>query len=289
MLSIIIPAYNEEKIIAKVVSAIKGNYPQAEILVIDDGSTDKTASAAKSAGAIVIRHPQNRGNGAAIKTGIRNATKDLLLMIDADGQHTPGEIHKLLEYLPEYDMVVGARDRDSSGYFHRNLANWFYNKLASYLADYEILDLTSGFRAAKKNVIKKFVYLFPNGFSYPTTSTLSLLKSGYSVKYVPITAKKRVGKSKLNLLRDGVGFILIMLKIVMMYSPFKVFAPVGVAFCAVGFGYYLYTFIRWQQFRNMSVLMISMGALIFMLGLISEQIAQLRMDKSESDIILNDK
>lgn len=283
MLSIILPARNEEKIIGKIVSEIKQLYPEAEILVVNDGSGDKTALFAGNAGAAVITHPLGRGNGAAIKTGIRNAKGDVLVLMDADGQHDPKDIEKLLNHIPEYDMVVGARSSNSHGYMHRNLANVFYNCLASYLADYKILDLTSGFRVVKRNIIKKFLYLFPNGFSYPTTSTLALLKAGYNVKYVPIDAKKRVGKSKLNIIRDGVGFILLMLRIIMLFSPLKVFAPVGIAFGLMGIGYYLYTFILWQQFRNMSVLLISMGALIFMLGLISEQIAQLRMNNSEND------
>lgn len=283
MLTIILPARNEEQIIGKIVSELKRLYPEAEILVVNDGSTDLTVHVAREAGAMVISHPHSRGNGAAIKTGIRNAQNDILILMDADGQHNPQEIKKLLEYIPEYDMVVGARSGNSHGYFHRNMANLFYNNIASYLADYKILDLTSGFRAVKKKVIKKFIYLFPNGFSYPTTSTLSLLKVGYNLKYVPIDVKKRAGKSKLNLLRDGVGFILTMFKIIMIFSPFKVFAPAGFFFTLLGVAYSLYTIILWQQFRNMSVLLISIGILIFMLGLIAEQIAQLRMEKSESD------
>ena len=283
MLSIILPARNEEKIIGKIVSEIKQLYPEAEILVVNDGSGDKTALFAGNAGAKVITHPISRGNGAAIKTGIRNAKGDVLVLMDGDGQHDPKDIEILLKHIPEYDMVVGARSGNSHGYMHRNLANVFYNCLASYLADYKILDLTSGFRIVKRNIIKKFIYLFPNGFSYPTTSTLALLKAGYNVKYVPIDAKKRVGKSKLNIIRDGIGFILLMMRIIMLFSPLKVFAPVGIAFALMGIGYYIYTFIIWQQFRNMSVLLISMGALIFMLGLISEQIAQLRMNNSEDE------
>ena len=281
MLSVILPAHNEEKIIGQIIGELKALYPEAEVVVVDDGSADKTASVARRAGAAVISHPQNRGNGAAIKTGIRNAKGEILVFMDADGQHDPREIKNLLEHIPDYDMVVGARTGDSHGYFHRNLANAFYNRLASYLADYRILDLTSGFRAAKRKIIAKFIYLFPNGFSYPTTSTLSLLRAGYSVKYVPIKTKKRVGRSKLNLLRDGVGFILVMFKIIMMFSPFKVFAPAGALFVALGITYYIYTFVLWQQFRNMSALLISIGVLIFMLGLIAEQIAQLRMQRSE--------
>jgi len=283
VLSIILPARNEEKIIGKIVSEIKQLYPEAEILVVNDGSSDKTALFAENAGAKVITHPLGRGNGAAIKTGIRNAKGDVLVLMDGDGQHDPKDIEILLKHIPEYDMVVGARSGNSHGYMHRNLANVFYNCLASYLADYKILDLTSGFRIVKRNIIKKFLYLFPNGFSYPTTSTLALLKAGYNVKYVPIDAKKRVGKSKLNIFRDGIGFILLMMKIIMLFSPLKVFAPVGISFALLGVGYYIYTFMLWQQFRNMSVLLISMGALIFMLGLISEQIAQLRMNNSEND------
>jgi glycosyltransferase involved in cell wall biosynthesis len=283
MFSVILPAHNEEEGIGRVVSDLRAAYPEAEVLVVDDGSTDRTAELARAAGARVVRHPRNRGNGAAVKTGIRRAKNDVLVMMDADGQHDPDEIKKLLECLPEYDMAVGARSGSSHGYFHRNLANLFYNKLASYLADYNILDLTSGFRAVKRKVIRKFIYLFPNGFSYPTTSTLALLRGGYNLKYVPIEAKKRVGKSKLNLVRDGVGFILVMFKIIMMFSPFKIFAPAGFLVALLGAAYYLYTYLVWQQFRNMSVLLISIGILIFMLGLIAEQIAQLRMQGIEEE------
>lgn len=280
--SIIIPAMNEERAIVPVIKGIQSLLgDRCEIIVIDDGSKDSTGKVAKEAGARVVTHPYNIGNGAAIKSGIRAATGEVIVMMDADGQHKPEDITRLLEKIDTYDMVIGARTGESDTSIHRDAANTVYNRFASYLTKREIPDLTSGFRAIKADIAKRFVYLLPNTFSYPTTLTLSLLRSGHSVEFIPIVAKKRVGKSKIKLLKDGTRFFLIMLKIATLFSPSRVFLPVSAAFFTVGVGYYIYTFITTHRFTNMSALLISNGVIIFMLALIAEQIAQLRLDKTE--------
>ena len=252
-----------------------------EIIVVDDGSPDNTGKAAEEAGARVVRHAYNMGNGAAVKSGIRAATGDIIVMMDSDGQHKPEDIPRLIEQIGTYDMVIGARTGESETSVHRDVANAIYNRFATYLTKKEILDLTSGFRAIKADIAKRFVYLLPNTFSYPTTLTLSLIRSGHSVTFIPIVAKKREGKSKVKLLKDGVRFFLIMLKIATLYSPFRVFLPVSVSFFGLGIGYYIYTFITEHRFTNMSALLISNGIIIFMMALIAEQIAQLRLDRTE--------
>ena len=203
--------------------------------------------------------------------------------MDGDGQHKPEDIPRLLEQIGPFDMVIGARTRESETSAHRDIANMIYNKFATYLTKQEVLDLTSGFRAIKTDIAKRFIYLLPNTFSYPSTLTLSLIRSGHSVTFIPIVAKKREGKSKMKLLKDGVRFLLIMLKIVTLYSPFRVFLPVSVGFFGIGVAYYIYTFITTHRFTNMSALLTSNGIIIFMMALIAEQIAQLRLDKTEED------
>ena len=236
---------------------------------------------AREAGATVVNHPYNLGNGAAVKSGLRAATGDIILLMDADGQHTPEDIPRLLEQIGPYDMVIGARTKQSETSVHRDIANSIYNRFATYLTKKDILDLTSGFRAIKCDIAKRFIYLLPNTFSYPSTLTLSLIRSGHSVTFVPIVAKKREGKSKIKLLKDGMRFFMIMLKIATLFSPSRVFLPVSASFFAVGIGYYIYTFITTQRFTNMSALLIGNGVLIFMMTLIAEQIAQLRLDRTE--------
>lgn len=282
LISIIIPAYNEEEIIGEVVGGIKkimeGDY---EILVVDDGSVDRTEEVAEKAGARVIKHPYNIGNGAAVKTGIRAAKGEILVTMDGDGQHSPEDIPKLLQDIGKYDMVVGARSKDSETKVHRNFANKIYNLFATYVAGGKIHDLTSGFRAVKTHIAKRFVYLLPNTFSYPSTITLSLIRAGYSVKYEPIRVRSRTGKSKIRLFSDGLRFFLIMFKIATLFSPMKIFLPSSLSLIFLGIGYYFYTFINFNRFTNMSLLLIVSGILFFLLGLISEQIAQLRFDRSE--------
>ncbi len=284
-LSIVIPAYNEEQVIGEVLTRVKEELSvigqRGEVILVDDGSGDKTAEIAAAMGARVIRHPYNIGNGAAVKTGIRNACGKTIILMDADGQHSPADIKELLQFIPEYDMVVGARSKESATSLHRSFGNRVYNLFASYLTNRKIADLTSGFRVIRRDVAKKFVYLLPNTFSYPTTITLSLLRAGYSVRYVPITTFKRVGKSKINIVRDGIGFFIIMLKIATLFSPFKIFIPVSLASFVVGVVYGAYMIITHHHFSNMILFLLITALLVFLLGLIAEQLAVLRLERSE--------
>ncbi len=280
-LEIIIPAYNEEAAIGDVVKGARQVLGgECRIVVVDDASLDRTSEVARAAGAEVIRHGCHIGNGAAIKTGLRNAKAGFVAFMDADGQHAPQELRLLLDSLGDYDMVVGARDFSKPSL--RNAANLFYNAFASYVTRFRIADLTSGFRVVKREAALKFIYLLPNTFSYPTTLTLAFLKSGRTVKYVPVKLRPRVlGKSKIRLFRDGAGFFLIITKITTIFSPFRVFLPVSALLFLAAAGHYAYTFIFFHRFTNMSVLLFTSSLMIFMLGLISEQISQLRMDRTE--------
>lgn len=283
-ISIIIPTHNEAETIGELIGRIETLYPESEIIVVNDGSTDSTGAVAKDAGAIVYSHPYNMGNGAAIKSGLRIASGEILIFMDGDGQHDPENISKLVEGFPDFDMVVGARPKGHHASWRRALGNWIYNRLASYVTKFRVQDLTSGFRAVKSEIARNFLYLLPNTYSYPTTLTLSLLRSGRSVKYVPVNTKKRkVGNSKISLFRDGVKFFLIITKICALYSPLRVFLPISFAMFCLGLGYYIYTFLAWGRFTNMSALLFTTSVLIFMMGLVSEQISQMRFERSEGD------
>ncbi|MCK4979600.1 MAG: glycosyltransferase family 2 protein [Candidatus Delongbacteria bacterium] len=287
--SVIIPAFNEELAIEKFLKEVKKftkkNFSDYEIIVVNDASTDKTPDIVSSIKDIrLITHPYNKGNGSTVRTGIRNAKKDYVVMLDADGQHDIKEIIAIVENLGIYDCVIGARIDNKHGSFHRNLANKFYNTLATYVTNIRIEDLTSGYRGFKTNVIKKFLYLFPNGFSYPTTSTMAIIKGGYNLKYIPITAKKRIGKSKIKLFRDGFRFLLIIVKITLLFSPLKVFLPISLFFIASGLAHMIYKiFYLGARYTQFSVFMISVGVIIFLIGLLSEQISTLRYDRVEED------
>ena len=281
-LSIIIPAFNEADSIKEIIAQLQTLYPEGEIIVVDDGSSDHTAEEAKKAGAIVHIHPYNMGNGAAVKTGIRNATGDILVFMDADNQHSPEDIGKLLEHLPKYDMVVGARPKDGQASLFRLSGNTVFNWMASYVAKLSIKDLTSGFRAVKAHIARKFVYMLPNSYSYPTTLTLGLLRSGFTVTYVPISIRQRkTGKSQLKLVKDGVRFFMIIVKICTLYSPMRIFLPVSFLLFLLGMARYLYTYITQNVFTNMSVLLFITGLMVFLMGLISEQICQMRYERTE--------
>ena len=280
-LSIIIPAKNEAAAIADIVARAFSLFGDAEIIVINDGSDDKTAAMAANAGATVINHPVSLGNGAAIKSGARAASGDTLVMMDADGQHQPEEIAKLLEKLDRgFDMAVGARDSGSHANVGRLVANGFYNRFASLISGQVIPDLTSGFRAVRADYFKRFLYLLPNGFSYPTTITMAFLRSGFPVGFVPISAKRRVGRSHIRSIRDGVRFLAIIFKVATLYSPLKIFLPISAAFFFTGVSYYVYTYFTEGRFTNMSLLVLSASVIIFLIGLISEQIAALTFSKS---------
>ena len=286
-ISIIIPAYNEAETIGDMIREIKALYPESEVIVINDGSKDETGKIATEAGGIVYNHPFNIGNGAAIKSGIRIASNDVLVLMDGDGQHDPKDIEKLLEYFPEFDMIVGARPKSDQATMFRGLGNRVLNLLASYVGKYPVMDLTSGFRAVGADIANKMLYLFPNTYSYPTTLTLSVLRSGRSVKYVTVRANvRKTGKSSINLFRDGIKFFMIIARICGLYSPLRIFLPVSFSIFLIGLIYYLYTFFAWGRFTNMSALLFTTSIIIFMMGLISEQISQMRFERSEGDKFL---
>lgn len=278
-ITIVIPAKNEQETIQQVITDINKYITSGvEIIVIDDGSTDKTALLAKESGVKVISHPYSKGNGASIKTGARTANNDVIVFMDADGQHLPKDIPRLLAKLNKgFDMVVGARQKGSQASLGRSLANRFYNQLASYITGHNIEDLTSGFRAVRANKFKEFISLLPNGFSYPTTSTMAFFRAGYSVAYEPIDVAQRNkgSQSHINLTKDGVRFLLIIFKIGTLYSPLKLFLPISVSVFLTGLSYYGYTYISSGRFTNMSALMFSTALIIFMVGLVSEQITSL--------------
>lgn len=276
-LSVVLPAKNEAEGLARTLPALMALYPEADVIVVDDGSSDDTARVAAASGARVLTSPYSMGNGAAIKRGAREASGDVIVFMDADGQHDPGHIRLLLEKLGEgYDMVVGARDGSGQANFHRGLANTFYNKLSSWMTGHQILDLTSGFRAVRADKFREFLHLLPNGFSYPTTSTMAFFRSAYPVAYVPIPVARRVGTgSHIRPIKDGIRFLLIIFKIATLYSPLKLFVPVGAGFFMLGVGYYAYTFTTEHRFTNMSALLLSASVIIFLVGLVSEQITSL--------------
>lgn len=275
-LSFALPAKNEAAKVGGVVAEILELYPTAEIIVVDDGSTDDTAALAQAAGACVISHPYSKGNGAAIKTGARAASGEVIVFMDADGQHDPADIPALLARLDEgHDMVVGARQTGSQASIGRGLANRFYNRLASYMTGHRVEDLTSGFRAVRAKKFREFLYLLPNGFSYPTTSTMAFFRAGYSVAYEPIHAARRVGQSHIRPLHDGLRFLLIIFKIGTLYSPLKLFAPAAALMFLLGSLWYLNTFMQFGRFTNMSALLYTGSVMVFMMGLISEQITAL--------------
>ncbi|WP_167757102.1 glycosyltransferase family 2 protein [Thiorhodococcus minor] len=282
-LSIILPAKNEAASLGDLLPRIRQELPEAELLLIDDGSTDATAEIARSGGARVVSHPYSLGNGAAVKTGARAAKGDILVFMDADGQHDPADIPRLLETLSRgYDMVVGARSQGSQANWGRGLANRLYNRLASYMTGQLIEDLTSGFRAVRAERFRTFLYLLPNGFSYPTTITMAFFRAGYGVAYEPIHAAKRIGKSHISPLKDGMRFLLIIFRVGTLYSPLKLFVPVAALHASVGIGYYVYTYAAQSRISLATLFLLTSAVMIFLIGLVSEQITQLMYKDSAS-------
>jgi glycosyltransferase involved in cell wall biosynthesis len=282
-ISIVIPVFNEAENLVELVNGIRAlQLTSSEIIVVDDGSTDGSVDAAMTAGANVIRHPYNLGNGAAIKSGIRAARGRLVVFMDGDGQHKPQDIPRLVAESNHFHMVVGARTKGSKLRFHRYAANVFYNVLASYVTGFGVKDLTSGFRVLSRLDALRFIDLLPNTFSCPTTLTLAFLRSGLTVKYVSIQSLYRSGQSKISLVTDGIRFLLIITKIATLFSPFRVFLPVSIFFFLAGMTNYIYTYVTEHRFTNMSVFLLTTAVIIFMLGLISEQIALLRMERPSS-------
>jgi glycosyltransferase involved in cell wall biosynthesis len=276
--SVVIPAYNEADGIGGVVSALASAAPWREIIVVDDGSRDDTGARAAAAGATVVMHPYNKGNGAAVKSGIRRATGEFVLIIDGDGQHRPDDARRIVSRLGEYDLVIGARAASTQATQGRKFGNAMLNRFASYLTGREIPDLTSGFRAARREYLHEFLHLLPNGFSTPTTTTLAFIKAGYNVAFEPTDARPRVGQSKIRLARDGAKFFVIILKIVTIFSPLRVFVPLAGASAAFGIGYGLWNVIVHSRIPNGAVLLILFGVMVFLVGLISEQISTLRFE-----------
>ena len=285
-ISVVLPAKNEAANLRLLLPRLKAVLAalgrEAQVVVVDDGSDDDTRQVCEANGVTVVSHPYPSGNGAAVKTGARAAQGEILVFMDADGQHDPELVPALLAKLEEgYDMVVGARAAAGHAGAHRLVANSLYNRLATWMVGRPVLDLTSGLRAVRADKFRRFLYLLPNGFSYPTTITMSFFRSGYPVAYLPVEVKQRVGRSHIRLTRDGVRFLVIIFKIGTLYSPLKLFAPISAGFFLTGLGYYLYTFLTAHRFTNMSALLFVTSALVFVLGLLSEQIALLNFKDSD--------
>ncbi len=283
-LSIIIPARNEADALMELLPDIARRCGDAEVIVVDDGSTDNTKEVCRDCGVRVISHPYSKGNGAAIKSGARAASGDIVVCMDADGQHQPQDIQRLVHKLEEgYEMVVGARSRDSQATLGRSLANRLYNRLATWMVGHAVKDLTSGFRALWARNFREFVFLLPNGFSYPTTLTMAFFRAGYSVAYVPIRALSRNGQSHIRPLRDGLRFLVIIFKVATLYSPLKIFIPVSAGLFLTGLAYYGYTYATMGRFTNMSALLFIVSIILFLIGLVSEQITSLLYGRQTAD------
>jgi glycosyltransferase involved in cell wall biosynthesis len=278
VVSVVIPAFNEGPVIAEVVAALTQAGPWREIIVVDDGSADGTGEHAAKAGAIVVRHPYNKGNGAAVKSGIRRASGEYVLIIDGDGQHSPEDARRLVSRLGEYDLVIGARTTATQATQARRFGNSALNWLASYLTEHEIPDLTSGFRAARREHLREFLHLLPNGFSTPTTTTLAFIKAGYNVAFEPTEARQRTGASKIKFARDGTKFFLIILKIVTIYSPMRIFVPLALVTFVLGILYGIWNVVVHARIPNGSVLLILFAVCVFLVGLVSEQISAMRFE-----------
>jgi glycosyltransferase involved in cell wall biosynthesis len=277
--SVVIPAYEEAAAVGVVVQSLRAAANWREVLVVDDGSTDETAIVAATAGARVIKHPYNKGNGASVKTGIRHASGEFILVIDADGQHTASDALRLITFLGEYDLVVGTRAGSNQQASHaRHLGNNVLNWFAGYLTGRIIPDLTSGLRAARTSGLREFLHLLPNGFSTPTTTTLSFVKAGYSVHFEPITVGARLGKSKIKLVSDGARFLMILLKVITVFSPLRIFLPIAGTFFMLGAGYAIWTTIHRHDITDSSVLLLVLAVVIFLVGLVSEQISTMRSE-----------
>lgn len=281
-ISVILPAKNEAEGLRRTLPGLRACLPDAELIVVDDGSTDDTAAVATSHGVQVLSSPYSMGNGAAIKRGARAASGDVLVFMDADGQHDPALIPQLLGRLEQgFDMVVGARNAAGQANVSRGAANAFYNRLATWMTGHRVADLTSGFRVVRAARFREFLHLLPNGFSYPTTSTMAFFRSAYPVAYVPIPVAPRIGRSHIRPMRDGLRFLLIIFRIATLYSPLKLFAPVSFGFLGLGLAYYAWTYLTEHRFTNMSALLLSASVIVFLIGLVSEQITSLTYRRDE--------
>jgi glycosyltransferase involved in cell wall biosynthesis len=277
--SIVIPANDEAAAIGAVVRRLRDAAPWREIIVVDDGSSDATAAEARAAGACVIRHPYNKGNGAAVKTAARQASGEFVLIVDADGQHDGGDAARLAARLGEFDLVVGARSAATQATLTRRAGNAILNRLASYLTGRHIPDLTSGFRGIRREVLHEFLHLLPNGFSTPTTTTMACIKAGYNVAFEPIDAGARIGESKMRLAREGTRFLMILLKVITIFSPLRIFAPISALAFAGGALYGTANFLAAGRIPNGAVVLLLFAVIVFLVGLVSEQIAALRFQR----------
>lgn len=277
--TVVIPAFEEAGVIGRVVEAMRTAAAWKEVLVIDDGSSDETAAEAASAGARVIRHPYNKGNGASVKSGIRNATGEYLLIVDGDGQHSAADALRVVSYLGEYDLVVGARaGSNQQASAARHFGNHLLNRLATYLTGRHIPDLTSGLRGARTSGLREFLHLLPNGFSTPATTTLAFVKAGYSVRFETITVNTRHGKSKIRLMSDGAKFLMILLRVITIFSPLRIFLPIAGTFFVFGAAYAMWTTVMYHDVTDSSVLLLVLAVVIFLVGLVSEQISTMRSE-----------
>jgi glycosyltransferase involved in cell wall biosynthesis len=277
--SVIIPAFEEAGVIGRVVDGLRAAATWKEVLVIDDGSSDETSQEAASAGARVIRHPYNKGNGASVKTGIRNASGEYVVIVDGDGQHSAADALRLVSYLGEYDLVVGARaGSNQQASAARHAGNHLLNRLATYLTGRNIPDLTSGLRAARTSGLREFLHLLPNGFSTPATTTLAFVKAGYSVRFESISVSARHGKSKIKLMSDGAKFLIILLRVITIFSPLRIFLPIAGTFFIFGAGYALWTTVMYHDITDSAVLLLVLAVVIFLVGLVSEQISTMRSE-----------
>ena len=281
-LSIVIPAKNEAENLKTLLPELRKLFPEAEIIVVNDGSNDESSSVIKANGIKEIYHHYSKGNGASVKAGARIANHDVIVFMDGDGQHKAEDIERFIaEYSKGYDMVVGARNAKSQASIARLLANSFYNSLSSWISGRKILDLTSGFRIVNAKKFKKFLYLLPNGFSYPTTSTMAFFRAGYSVSYIPIETAERKGESHISLIKDGLRFLVIIFKIGTLYSPLKIFLPFSAGFFGIGLAYYIYTYFLEGTFTNMSAVLFMASIIVFLIGLVSEQVTALMYKDDE--------
>jgi glycosyltransferase involved in cell wall biosynthesis len=276
--SIVIPAFNESPTIGELVTSLRAAASWQEVLVVDDGSDDDTSARATEAGATVVRHPYNKGNGASIKTGIRSATGEFVLVMDGDGQHRSTEALKVAAQLGEYDLVIGTRAPEAQATSGRRIGNALLNRLATYVTGQKVLDLTSGLRGARREYLREFLHLMPNGFSTPTTTTLAFIKAGYNVRFEPVDVRQRTGESKVRIATDGIRFFLILLKVVTIFSPLRLFVPLSLVAFVLGAGYAVWTAITQSHITNSSVLLIVLAVLILLVGLVSEQISSLRVE-----------
>jgi glycosyltransferase involved in cell wall biosynthesis len=284
-ITIILPAKNEAESLKTLLPKLRQDFPAEEIIVVNDGSSDNTTEICNQNRVKIISHVYSMGNGAAIKTGARHASGKTLVLMDADGQHDPADINRLLERLDTgFDMAVGARQTDTHASLTRRIGTSIYNRLASWMTGYPIEDLTSGFRAARARHFKRFIYLLPNKFSYPTTITMAFFRAGLPVAYVPIQAVNRQGKSKshIRLFHDGLRFFIIILKIGALFSPMRFFLPISALLLLAGLSYYGYTFINWGRLTNMSTILILSSLFTFLIGIVSEQISALHYKDIEN-------